>query len=83
MIKFLIFLGIFFGAIYFFYYKIKTFIEKALFPHEEKKADIPPKVNKGEMVKCPVCGTYFPVETGVKAKGKLYCSKECMEKDGQ
>ena len=84
MLKLLIFFGLLFGVFYFFYYKIKTFFINLLTPPQTReKTSEPQSINKGEMVKCPVCGTYFPSNTGIKKNGKLYCSSECMSKDNQ
>ncbi len=84
MIKLLIFFGFLFGIFYFFYYKIKNFIIEILTPPtSEEKKETPKSINKGEMVKCPVCGTYFPEDTGIKKNGKVFCSNECMLKEGK
>ncbi|WP_201327185.1 PP0621 family protein [Thermotomaculum hydrothermale] len=86
MLKLLIFFGFLFGIFYFFYYKIRKFFMDILYPEqkaEETKNQRESVKNKGEMVKCPVCNTYFPENTGIKKNGKLYCSVECLEKDNQ
>lgn len=40
-------------------------------------------VNKGKMVKCSACSTYFPtaeaVEKKIGGKQLLFCSDECMK----
>ncbi len=84
MLKLLIFFALLFGIFYFFYYKIKKFFMDLFTPEQvQEKNTKPQSINKGEMVKCPVCGTYFPSNTGIKKNGKLYCSSECMSKDNQ
>ena len=82
MFKILLFFGLLFGAFYFFYYKVKTFFNNLLYPPqtEGKEKKTYRQINKGEMVKCPVCDTYFPENTGYKKGGKLYCSEECANK---
>lgn len=82
MLKILIFFGLLFGVFYFFYYKIKKFFNNLLYPPREggTNRQNPPKINKGEMVKCPACDTYFPENTGYKKGGKLYCSEKCADK---
>ncbi len=82
MIKFLIFLAFIFGIFYFFYYKIKRFLSDLLNPAKsEKHRETAKSINKGEMIKCPVCETYFPENTGIKKNGKIYCSSKCMDED--
>ena len=34
----------------------------------------------GRLVKDPVCGTYIPEETAVRANDKFFCSEECRQK---
>jgi len=88
MTKLLIFFGFFFGILYFFYYKFKKFLLNVTGQFEEDKnaggsTSNELRVDKGKMVKCPVCGVYFPESTGVKkmlATNTLYCSNECAKK---
>ena len=84
MVKFLIFLAFIFGLFYFFYYKIKRFLIDIFNPSSEESTNAKSSsINKGEMVKCPRCGTYFPENTGIRKRGKIYCSNECALKDEQ
>ncbi|MFQ5694275.1 MAG: PP0621 family protein [Nitrospinota bacterium] len=39
--------------------------------------DRPRELSGDELVQDPVCGTYVPMSTAVKRKGRYFCSKEC------
>jgi Pyruvate/2-oxoacid:ferredoxin oxidoreductase delta subunit len=87
MTKLLIFFGLFFGILYFFYYKLKKFLLNITGQFEDttdtQSASNELRVDKGKMIKCPVCGVYFPENTGIKKRlvaKKLYCSQECATK---
>jgi hypothetical protein len=34
----------------------------------------------GHLVKDPVCGTYVPQETALRARDQFFCSEECRRK---
>jgi hypothetical protein len=40
----------------------------------------PGPATAGRLVKDPVCGTYIPEETAVRANDKFFCSEECRQK---
>jgi hypothetical protein len=37
-------------------------------------------VTTGRLVKDPVCGTYVPEQTALRANDKFFCSEECRRK---
>jgi len=81
VLRFIIFLAITTGVIYYLYNKLKKSIMSILMPEQKSKKEEKNRIIKGEMIKCPVCGTYFPENTGIKKNGKVYCSIECMTED--
>lgn len=88
MTKLLLIFGIFFGILYFFYYKFKQFISNVTNQFDPKSQQdqtqsVEQRVDKGKMAKCPTCGVYFPENTGVKkmiSNGEIYCSPTCRDK---
>lgn len=88
MTKLLLIFGIFFGILYFFYYKLRQFLRNVTGQFNEtgrpnQSNPIEQRVDKGKMAKCPACGVYFPESTGIKKilhTGELYCSKVCADK---
>ncbi len=88
--RFLLFTAVIFGIFYFFYHKLRQFLGQLFQPltqngtggEEGRNNNTPERINKGEMLRCPACGVYFPEGTGIKSGGKEYCSKPCAEKTG-
>lgn len=51
------------------------FVRKWIKKHENQTSQI----DSDEMFECDVCGTYVSEREMITARGKHYCSQECLE----
>lgn len=39
------------------------------------------EIDSDELIECDSCGTYVTQKDSIKRKGRVYCSKECLNKN--
>jgi len=69
MFRILVWFLIFYGI----YWLIKNSKKK------KREIIINKKSDAEKMIECKNCGIYFPESNGFSKKGKIFCSKKCME----